>query len=57
VTIFSGCRDGTYASRGGVGELARRLQLHGRVGDHELQALEVGDRPAELLALPDVASA
>src|SRR6516225_427125 len=37
-----------------VGELAGRLELHRHVGDHELQALEFRDRPAELLALPDV---
>ena len=31
------------------------LDLHGHVGEHELDALEVGDRLAELLALLDVA--
>ena len=40
---------------GDVGQLAGRLELHGHVGEHELQALELGDRLAELLALLDVA--
>ena len=35
----------------GVGELPGRLHLHAHVGDHELQALEVADGMAELLAL------
>ncbi len=46
------------AFRGGgglVGEGAGGLDLHGHVGEHELDALEVGDRLAELLAFLDVA--
>jgi len=39
-----------YRSR----ELARRLELHGHVVQHELQALEFGHRAAELLAFPHV---
>src|SRR4051812_44212899 len=41
-----GCRD--------VDHLARSLQLHRHVGDHELDPLEVGDALTELLALLDV---
>src|SRR4051794_24431687 len=41
--------------RGPIDEPARRLRLHGHVGEHELQALKVGDRSPELLAGLDVA--
>ena len=37
-----------------VDHLPRGLELHGHVGEHELDALEVGDPLAELLALLDV---
>ena len=42
---------------GDVDHLARGLELHRHVGEHELDALEVGDVLAELLALLDVAVA
>ena len=35
--------------------MAGGLDLHRHVGEHELHALELGDRLAELLALPRVA--
>jgi hypothetical protein len=38
-----------------VGQLPCGLQLHRHVGEHELDALELGDRLAELLALLDIA--
>ena len=40
--------------RGDVDHLAGGLELHRHVGEHELHALEVGDRLAELAPLPDV---
>ena len=43
------------AAGGGVGHLAGRLDLHAHVGEQELQALELRDRLAELLALLGVA--
>ena len=42
------------AGGGGVDHQPRGLDLHRHVGEHELHALEVGDRLAELLALLDV---
>src|SRR6266536_1298021 len=42
--------------RGGVDERPGRLDLHGHVGEHELDALEIGDRVVELVAFLDVAT-
>ena len=40
--------------RGLVGQGAAGLDLDGHVGQHELDGLELADRPAELLSLPGV---
>src|SRR5699024_7903090 len=39
---------------GGVGQLARGLELHSHIGEHELDALVLSDGLAELLTLLDV---
>ncbi|KNB54348.1 hypothetical protein AC230_00205 [Streptomyces caatingaensis] len=55
VALGGGAEEGQVAvgalglGGGRVGQLPGRLQLHRHVGEHELDALEVADRPAELL--------
>ncbi len=52
--LLRGLLTGVDAGRGRVHEEPGRLELRGEVGDHELDAFEVGDPLVELLALGHV---